>query len=78
MAYEKVAQSVRQLEELPIFSIPWGHNIAIFTTPSKVRERESSCPSEVGRRLVFGHSRFEEVFLFDEIDRFAHPGEGVA
>jgi predicted nuclease of restriction endonuclease-like (RecB) superfamily len=30
LAYEKVAQVVRQLEELPVFSIPWGHNIAIF------------------------------------------------
>jgi predicted nuclease of restriction endonuclease-like (RecB) superfamily len=29
-AYTKVAQAVRQLDELPIFSIPWGHNIAIF------------------------------------------------
>ena len=30
LAYAKVAQAVRQLEELPIFSIPWGHNIAIL------------------------------------------------
>src|SRR5882757_5119106 len=30
LAYAKVAQTVRQLEDLPVFSIPWGHNIAIF------------------------------------------------
>lgn len=39
LAYKKVAQAVRQSEELPIFSIPWGHNIAIFqqlkTEPAK-------------------------------------------
>src|SRR5579862_7654528 len=27
IAYEKVAQAVRQFESLPFFSIPWGHNI---------------------------------------------------
>lgn len=30
LAYEKVAQAVRQLEDLPIFSIPWGHNVVLF------------------------------------------------
>lgn len=29
-AYEKVAQAVRQLESLPIFDIPWGHNIVLL------------------------------------------------
>lgn len=29
-AYEKVAQSVRQIEDLPFFSIPWGHNILLI------------------------------------------------
>jgi predicted nuclease of restriction endonuclease-like (RecB) superfamily len=29
-AYKKVAQAVRLLEEIPFFSIPWGHNIAIL------------------------------------------------
>lgn len=30
LAYEKVAQAVRQLEDLPIFNIPWGHNIRLL------------------------------------------------
>jgi len=30
VAYEKVAQAVRQLESLPIFFIPWGHNILLL------------------------------------------------
>ncbi len=30
IAYEKVAQAVRQLESLPIFLIPWGHNILLL------------------------------------------------
>lgn len=29
-AYEKVSQAVTQLEELPIFSIPWGHNVVLI------------------------------------------------
>ena len=29
IAYKKVAQDVRQLESLPIFDIPWGHNILL-------------------------------------------------
>lgn len=29
-AYEKVAQLVRQLDELPIFHIPWGHNVVLM------------------------------------------------
>jgi predicted nuclease of restriction endonuclease-like (RecB) superfamily len=29
-AYEKVSQAVTQLENLPIFSIPWGHNIVLI------------------------------------------------
>src|SRR3989339_1534169 len=28
--YEKVSQAVTQLESLPIFSIPWGHNIVLM------------------------------------------------
>lgn len=30
IAYSKVAQPVRQFDSLPIFSIPWGHNILIL------------------------------------------------
>lgn len=29
-AYEKVTQAVAQLDDLPIFSIPWGHNALIL------------------------------------------------
>ena len=35
-AYEKVPQVVAQLEDLPIFSIPWGHNALIL---EKVKNR---------------------------------------
>ena len=30
LAYEKVSQAVRQFDELPIFSIPWGHNVVLL------------------------------------------------
>ncbi len=31
IAYAKVSQAVRQIEELLIFRIPWGHNIILLT-----------------------------------------------
>lgn len=39
IAYEKVAQAVRQLEALPIFSIPWGHNILLLQKIKDTDER---------------------------------------
>lgn len=39
LAYAKVAQAVRQLKDLPVFSIPWGHNIAIFQQLKTEKER---------------------------------------
>lgn len=30
ISYAKVAQAVRQFEDLPICNIPWGHNVLIF------------------------------------------------
>lgn len=38
-AYEKVAQAVRQFESLPIFSIPWGHNILLLQKIKDANER---------------------------------------
>lgn len=38
-AYEKVAQAARQLEELPIFSIPWFHNVVILQRIKNDTER---------------------------------------
>lgn len=38
-AYEKVPQTVAQLDELPIFSIPWGHNALILEKVKNGQER---------------------------------------
>jgi predicted nuclease of restriction endonuclease-like (RecB) superfamily len=38
-AYEKVAQAVRQLDALPIFNIPWGHNIMLFQKLDSPKEQ---------------------------------------
>lgn len=38
-AYLIVAQAVRQLDELPIFNIPWGHNVVIFQKLKSPEER---------------------------------------
>ena len=39
LAYEKVAQAVRQLEDLPIFNIPWSHNIILLQKIKSNQER---------------------------------------
>jgi hypothetical protein len=38
-AYEKVPQVVAQLEGLPVFSIPWGHNALILEKVKDTAER---------------------------------------
>lgn len=38
-AYEKVAQAVRQIEDFPIFNIPWGHNIRLLQKLKNNEER---------------------------------------
>lgn len=38
-AYEKVPQAVAQLDDLPIFSIPWGHNALILEKIKDTAER---------------------------------------
>lgn len=37
--YKFVPQVVGQLDDLPIFNIPWGHNIAIFEGATTIEER---------------------------------------
>lgn len=39
LAYSICPQAVGKLEELPIFNIPWGHNIAIFEGVKSLEER---------------------------------------
>lgn len=39
IAYEKVAQAVRLFESLPIFSIPWGHNVILLQKIKNNEER---------------------------------------
>jgi predicted nuclease of restriction endonuclease-like (RecB) superfamily len=39
LAYSISPQAVGKLEELPIFNIPWGHNIAIFERVKSLDER---------------------------------------
>jgi len=38
-AYEKVAQPARQIEDMPIFNIPWFHNVVIMQKLKKNEER---------------------------------------
>lgn len=38
-AYAKVPQVVGQLEQLPIFSIPWGHNVLLLESLKQTEER---------------------------------------
>lgn len=38
-AYAKVPQGVGQLEQLPIFSIPWGHNVVLLESLKQIEAR---------------------------------------
>ncbi len=38
-AYEKVQQAARQLDELPIFNIPWWHNVILLTKLKDTTQR---------------------------------------
>lgn len=38
-AYAKIPQVVGQIEQLPIFSIPWGHNIILLESLKQTEER---------------------------------------
>lgn len=49
LSYEKVSQTVRQFEELPISQIPWGHNIILVT---KIKNTDE--------RLWYAHMTIEE------------------
>ncbi len=39
LAYAKVSQAVRQIDELPFFRIPWGHNVILLTKLKKDAHR---------------------------------------
>jgi predicted nuclease of restriction endonuclease-like (RecB) superfamily len=39
LSYEKVSQTVKQFEELPISQIPWGHNVILVTKIKDTKER---------------------------------------
>ena len=38
-AYQKVAQAARQLDDLPVFNIPWFHNVVLIQKIKNVEER---------------------------------------
>jgi hypothetical protein len=52
-AYEKVPQAVAQLDDLPIFSIPWGHNALILEKGKNTIDRNASAADENGIDPVF-------------------------
>lgn len=39
LSYEKVSQTVKQFEELPVSQIPWGHNVILVTKIKDTKER---------------------------------------
>jgi predicted nuclease of restriction endonuclease-like (RecB) superfamily len=52
-SYEKVSQVVRQFENLPIFSIPWGHNVVLIT---KIKS-PAECLWYAKKTIEYGWSR---------------------
>ncbi len=62
-AYEKVAQPVRQLDELPFLSIPWGHNIILL---QKLKDTEL--------RLWYAHKTIENGWSRNALERWISTG----
>lgn len=38
-AYEKIPQAVGHIDELPIFNIPWGHNVVLLEKVKDISQR---------------------------------------
>lgn len=57
LSYEKVSQTVRQFEELPISQIPWGHNVILVT---KIKDTEE--------RLWYAHMTLEEGWTREALE----------
>ncbi len=71
IAYEIVQQPVGQFQELPIFSIPWGHNVILIT---KLKSNEE--------RMWYAHNVIEYGWSRDilamQIDTGFHKRKGKA
>ena len=57
LSYEKVSQTVKQFEELPIAQIPWGHNVILVT---KIKDTEE--------RLWYAHMTIEEGWTREALE----------
>jgi predicted nuclease of restriction endonuclease-like (RecB) superfamily len=71
VAYEKVAQAVRQITALPIFHIPWGHNIRLL---QKVKSNDERL-WYAQKAIELGWSR---VVLETQIDARLYRRQGKA
>lgn len=72
LAYEKVSQPATQIEDLPIFNIPWFHNVIII---HKIKNTEE--------RLWYGQKTIEHGWsrstleMWIESDLYAREGKGI-
>lgn len=57
LSYEKVSQTVKQFEELPIAQVPWGHNVILVT---KIKDTEE--------RLWYAHMTIEEGWTREALE----------
>ncbi len=72
VTYEKVAQAVRQFESLPIFSIPWGHNILLFQKIKNANE----CLWYASKTIEHGWSRSMLTIWIDN-DLYRREGKAI-
>lgn len=72
VAYEKVQQAVRQLETLPIFHIPWGHNVILVT---KLKDNEKRL-WYAQRAIEKGWSR-SNLEMWIESNLYGREGKGI-
>lgn len=72
LAYEKVPQPVAQITDLPVFSIPWGHNTVLL---EKIKD--------IDRRLWYAKKTIEDGWsrgaleTFIKTDLYAREGKAI-
>ncbi len=71
-AYEKVAQAVRQFESLPIFHIPWGHNILLL---QKIKDNDERL-WYASKTMEHGWSR-SMLTIWIENDLYHREGKAI-
>ena len=72
-AYEKMPQAVAQLDDLPVFSIPWGHNALIL---EKIKDTAERLVVRLQNEIEHGGAR-SMLTIWIENDLYHREGKAI-